>query len=35
MVDAGIGIKLDYSTITKGELLKAIRKVLHDPRYVK
>lgn len=33
MVDAGIGVKLDYSTITKGELVKAITKVLHDPTF--
>jgi UDP:flavonoid glycosyltransferase YjiC (YdhE family) len=31
MVDAGIGLKLDYSTITKDELVKAITKILHDP----
>ncbi|PNF23957.1 hypothetical protein B7P43_G10050 [Cryptotermes secundus] len=31
MVDAGIGVKLDYSTITKDKLVKAITKVLHDP----
>jgi glucuronosyltransferase len=30
MVDAGIGLKLAYSTITKYELLKAITKILHD-----
>ena len=32
MVDAGVGVKLDYATITKDELVKTIRKVLHDPR---
>jgi glucuronosyltransferase len=32
MVDAGIGVKLDYATVSKDELVKAIKKVLHDPR---
>jgi UDP:flavonoid glycosyltransferase YjiC (YdhE family) len=32
MVDAGVGVKLDYATITKDELVKTIMKVLHDPR---
>jgi UDP:flavonoid glycosyltransferase YjiC (YdhE family) len=31
MVDAGIGLRLDYSTITKDKLVKAISKVLQDP----
>jgi UDP:flavonoid glycosyltransferase YjiC (YdhE family) len=30
MVDAGVGLKLDYATITKDKLVAAITKVLQD-----
>ncbi|GFG40253.1 hypothetical protein Cfor_10075 [Coptotermes formosanus] len=33
MVDAGVGVKLDYATITKDELVKTVLKVLRDPRF--
>ncbi|KAJ4439924.1 hypothetical protein ANN_08054 [Periplaneta americana] len=32
MVDAGVGLKVDYSTITNDSLVQAINKILHDPR---
>lgn len=32
MVDAGVGVKLDYATITKEKLVKTIKKVLYDSR---
>ena len=32
MVNAGVGVKLDYATITKDEIVKTIMKVFHDPR---
>jgi glucuronosyltransferase len=31
MVEAGVGLELDFATVTKDGLVTAIRKVLHDP----
>ncbi|KDQ65273.1 UDP-glucuronosyltransferase 2B23, partial [Zootermopsis nevadensis] len=31
MVDAGVGLQLDYATLSKDGLVTATRKVLHDP----
>ncbi|XP_049808857.1 UDP-glucosyltransferase 2-like [Schistocerca nitens] len=33
MVSAGIGVKLDFRTITKQSVLQAVRTVLEDPSY--
>ncbi|XP_069703750.1 UDP-glycosyltransferase UGT5-like isoform X2 [Periplaneta americana] len=33
MVDAGVGLKVDYSTITNDSLVQAINKILHDPSF--
>ncbi|XP_046994322.1 UDP-glucosyltransferase 2-like [Schistocerca americana] len=33
MVRAGIGVKLDFRTITKQSVLQAVRTVLEDPSY--
>ncbi|XP_021942239.1 UDP-glucuronosyltransferase 2C1-like isoform X3 [Zootermopsis nevadensis] len=33
MVDAGVGLQLDYATLSKDGLVTATRKVLHDPTF--